>query len=49
MRDYAQQYLPITITPPPSQRTAENSFFLNTSGQDQLPATIRIYSDSNYF
>jgi hypothetical protein len=47
MRDYAQQYLP--ITPPPPQRTTENSFYLNTSGQDQLPATIRIYSDSNYF
>jgi hypothetical protein len=45
MRDYTDQYL--TVIPP--QRTTENSFYINTSGQDQSPATIRIYSDSNYF
>ena len=38
IRDYAQQYLN-TIT---SQRTIENSFYINTSVQDQLSTNNRI-------
>jgi hypothetical protein len=37
MREYAQQYL-TTISP---QRIAETSFYMSTSGQDQLPGNNR--------
>jgi len=38
MRDYVQQYL----VPTSSQRTIENSFYANTTDQDQTSTTNRI-------
>ncbi len=39
MRDYVQQYL---VTTSSSQRTIENSFYSNTTDQDQTSTTNRI-------